>query len=167
MPPDPDEPVRFLADRMLGTLCRYLRFMGYDTVSANGLAPGSNREDTELLAIAEREERLLLTRDRELAARAGVAGVLVRSEDVSDQVRQLASLHLIRPVLKLTRCSRCNSVLVPATEAEVLGTGYAPKGRSGLVFFTCPSCNRLYWYGSHARHLEERVGEFSDLPHEG
>ncbi|HRR88201.1 MAG TPA: Mut7-C RNAse domain-containing protein, partial [Methanoculleus sp.] len=53
---------RFLTDRMLGTLTRYLRFMGYDTLSANGLSPGSTREDSLLLEIATCEDRVLLTR---------------------------------------------------------------------------------------------------------
>ncbi len=56
---------------MLGTLTRYLRFMGYDTMSANSLSPGgSTREDTLLLEIAAGgDDRFLLTRDRELARR--------------------------------------------------------------------------------------------------
>jgi|GEM_PF-4280056 len=59
---------------MLGTLTQYLRFMGYDTRSANELKPGNSREDTELLELAERGDRILLTRDAELARRGGGAG---------------------------------------------------------------------------------------------
>jgi uncharacterized protein with PIN domain len=43
------EQKRFLADRMLGTLTRYLRFMGYDTMSANSIArawPGRTRSSS-------------------------------------------------------------------------------------------------------------------------
>jgi len=54
-------PRRFLTDRMLGTLTRYLRFMGYDTMSANSLSPGNTREDTLLLDIASKDDRILLT----------------------------------------------------------------------------------------------------------
>lgn len=161
-----DPEVRFLTDRMLGPLCRYLRFMGYDTISANSLSPGNDREDTELLALGRRERRMLLTRDRELASRAGTGGVLIVSEDITDQVRQLVNLQLILPILKLTRCSLCNAPLVPAPEAQVLAADYVPSKRTGLVFFICPACNRLYWYGSHARRLQERIGKFSDLVHE-
>jgi len=167
MSPDPGEERRFLTDRMLGPLCRYLRFMGYDTMSANSRSPGNTREDTELLKISRKERRLLLTRDQELASRAGAGGVLVRSEDLDDQVRQLTGLRLIHPTLKLTRCSRCNAILAPATKEEVTRADYAPSVQAGLAFFTCPACNRLYWYGSHTRRLQERVGKFSDLPHEG
>ena len=47
----PDTESCFIADRMLGTLTRYLRFMGYDTTSANGIAEGNTKEDTLLLEI--------------------------------------------------------------------------------------------------------------------
>jgi len=164
---DPEGEIRFLTDRMLGPLCRYLRFMGYDTMSANSRSPGDTREDTELLKISRKEHCLLLTRDQELAARAGAGGVLVRSEDLDEQVRQLTGLGLIRPSLQLTRCSRCNAVLAPASKEDVTRADYAPCRKEGLAFFTCPACKRLYWYGSHARRLQERVGKFSDLPHKG
>ena len=72
---------------MLGTLTRYLRFMGYDTMSANSLTPGSTREDTLLLAIAARDGRLLLTRDRELARRGEAQAVYIASEEIMDRAR--------------------------------------------------------------------------------
>ncbi len=59
---------------MLGTLSRYFRFMGYDTVSASGMAEGNAKEDTLLLELASHENRILLTRDTELAARGKGAG---------------------------------------------------------------------------------------------
>jgi uncharacterized protein len=86
---------RFLADRMLGTLTRYLRFMGYDTISANGLSPGDSQEDTRLLDLAYRDHRILLTRDRELARRGGAQAVLVADGDVLTQIRQLSDRGLV------------------------------------------------------------------------
>ncbi len=73
---------------MLGTLTRYLRFMGYDTASANDLAPGNAKEDTLLLERARQGGRILLTKDAEPARRGGEIAVLVRGEDVMDQVQQ-------------------------------------------------------------------------------
>ena len=89
---------------MLGTLTRYLRFMGYDTVSANELEPGNAKEDTLLLGRAVREDRILLTRDAELARRGGGQAVFVRSEDVMEQIRQLVDNEFITPRLRLSRC---------------------------------------------------------------
>ncbi|MDI6720495.1 MAG: DUF5615 family PIN-like protein [Methanomicrobiales archaeon] len=150
-------PVKFLTDRMLGTLTRYLRFMGYDTRSANSLKEGNRTEDTLLLALAREEGRILLTRDRELARRGGDRAVLLDSADAIEQVRQLAALGLIRTRLSLTRCSLCNTVLRPATAAEVEGAPYAPRDRPDLEYFWCGRCRKLYWMGSHCDNLNRRL----------
>lgn len=156
---EPGEPPRFLADRMLGTLCRYLRFMGYDTASAATYREGNRKEDTLLLERALLEERILLTRDRELARRGGDRALLIRGEEVLDQVRELSDRGLIRTELKLTRCSLCNDVLRPATRAEVMRSPYAPQRIAGVVFSWCRRCRRLYWMGSHGINLANRIKE--------
>lgn len=150
---------RFLADRMLGTLCRYLRFMGYDTESASGYAEGNTREDTLLLKRAHAEGRILLTMDRELARRGGDCAVLVEEKEVMDQVRGLARTGLIVPGIRLTRCSLCNTLLRPARPDEIVRSGYAPKDTRGLAFSWCPRCRKLYWQGSHGKDLEKRIKE--------
>jgi len=156
-PESPAEP-KFLADRMLGTLTRYLRFMGYDTTSASGLLEGDRKEDTVLLGIARTERRLLLTRDAELARRGGDTALLIRSEDVMDQIQQLIDRHLIRKRIVMSRCSLCNEVLREASACEIERSGYAPRDWGNLSFYWCRNCNKLYWNGSHGKSLEERVG---------
>lgn len=152
-----DGRTRFVADRMLGTLCRYLRFMGYDTTSANSLSQGNSSEDTLLLRIAHDEGRLLLTRDRELANRAGTSGVLITSDDVIRQVTQLRDSAFIEPEVRMTRCSLCNTSLREASRDEIAEADYAPKDNSGFSFFYCPHCKKLYWDGSHGKHLADRI----------
>ncbi len=144
---------------MLGTLTRYLRFMGYDTMSANSLSRGNTREDTLLLEIATRDDRLLLTRDRELARRGGARAVCIASEDIMEQVRQIADLGLIEPGIRMTRCSICNARLRPATAREIRETRYAPGSTGGREFFWCPTCRKLYWMGSHGDNLKRRLKE--------
>ena len=96
MSPEPPAEQKFITDRMLGTLTRYLRFMGYDTTSANGLLEGDKKEDTVLLAIAREEHRLLLTKDAELARRGNASALLIRSDDVMEQVQQMIDQHLVK-----------------------------------------------------------------------
>jgi len=139
---------------MLGPLVRYLRFMGYDTLAATDLGPGGPREDSELLRIATAEGRVLLTRDRELAGRGGM---LVHGDDVLEQVAALARSGLVDPVLRLDRCSRCNTPLRPARTDEIAAATYLPADRTSLDIVCCDSCGRLYWAGSHADRLEERL----------
>lgn len=157
MPPQETPDPRFLTDRMLGTLCRYLRFMGYDTLSANSFRPGNHHEDTELLKAGAAQGRILLTRDRELAGRAGAAGILITSEDVLGQVRQLQQAGLIDGQVRMNRCSLCNAVLKEACECEIRSAAYAPNDWRGLRFFWCEQCRKLYWNGSHGRNLALRL----------
>lgn len=142
---------------MLGTLTRHLRLMGYDTLSANALTPGDPREDTVLLALAETDGRILLTRDAELAHRAGGRGVYIRSADVAEQERQLVDRDLIRQEFAFDRCSICNTPLRPARKKEILDAAYAPRQKTGLTFFWCPICHRLYWEGSHTERMRHQV----------
>ena len=143
---------------MLGTLTRYLRFMGYDTVSAKGLAEGNTKEDTLLLELALQENRFLLTRDTELAGRGKERAILITSDNAMEQVQQLIDQDLIVRRVMMTRCSLCNTVLRKATSGEIDGADYAPQNKNGLSFCWCKGCSRLYWNGSHGRHLSERIG---------
>jgi len=144
---------------MLGTLSRYLRFMGYDTVSANGFAEGNTKEDTRLLELGVQENRILLTKDTELALRGKELAVLVISDDVMEQVRQLIDRSLIVRRVMMTRCSLCNTLLREATTDEINDADYAPRDKTGLTFCWCEHCRKLYWNGSHGKHISERIGE--------
>jgi len=148
---------RFLTDRMLGSLCRYLRFMGYDTAGAGSIDAGSRQEDTVLLSLGRQEGRLLLTRDRELARRAGQDGILIEPEDVLEQVHQRREAGVIDGEVRMTRCSLCNTVLREACECEIRSADYAPKAWRGFAFFWCERCRKLYWNGSHGKNLADRV----------
>jgi uncharacterized protein len=157
MSPEPPGEQRFIADRMLGTLTRYLRFMGYDTTSANALQEGDKKEDSHLLEIAQKEHRILLTKDADLARRGNASALLIRSDDVMAQVQQMIDQHLVRRRLIMSRCSLCNTPLREATTCEIGQTEYAPKNWRDLSFFWCHHCQKLYWNGSHGKQLELRV----------
>src|SRR5207245_3589774 len=105
-------PVKLLCDHMLGSLARWLRFMGYDTAYPE---PGPDRALIERVRL---EGRILLTRDKELAGRVSGA-VQIRSDDLEEQIREVAKVLPLRLIDPLSRCSLCNELLVPASPAEV------------------------------------------------
>lgn len=158
MPGERNNDTRFIADRMLGTLTRYLRFMGYDTESANSLEEGNKKEDTLLLGMAREQHRILLTRDAELARRAQEQAIYLGSEDVMEQVQQLIDYRVIERRLTLSRCSLCNTKLREANTCEIERTDYAPRDWRNTRFYWCEQCHKLYWNGSHGRQLEDRIG---------
>src|SRR2546428_7734195 len=80
--------VRFLCDHMLGTLAKWLRFLGNDVAYAG---PGG---DNDVKSLVENEGSVLLTRDRELAGRVA-GGLCVTSDDLDlPLVQGLRALHL-------------------------------------------------------------------------
>ncbi len=144
----------FLCDEMLWGLGRWLRAAGYDTATAaQGLADG------ELLRRAGVEGRVLLTRDRALAARAGADVVVVAlgSEDLDAGARELrARLGIDWLRAPFTRCLVDNAALVPASNDA--RRDLPPKARTlGGAINICPDCGRLYWPGSHVRRMQARL----------
>lgn len=142
--------MKLLCDHMLGSLARWLRFMGYDTAYPEAVG------DRELLMFARAEERVLLTRDKELAARAPGA-IRIRSDVLEEQVREVAAGLALRLVDPLSRCSLCNTPLVAATPEEV--QDLVPPGvrAKHAEFWRCPGCGKTYWRGTHWDKMVERL----------
>lgn len=149
---DPALGVAFVLDGHLGTLARRLRLLGLDVLHS------ADSTDEDLAAIASRDHRILLTRDRALLLRRVVSrGHWVREEDPDRQVIEVL-LHFgplaLRP---FTRCLRCNADLreVPKSAIE---SSLPPVTRAHYDRFQeCSGCGRVYWQGAHWKRLVESV----------
>ncbi|WP_019178343.1 Mut7-C RNAse domain-containing protein [Methanomassiliicoccus luminyensis] len=137
------ERPRFLADEMLGSLARWLRIMGYDTGYAKG------RDDTAILREARAERRVLLTRDRQLAERAGDGGLLIESDELEEQLAQVTGRYGLKFDEPMTRCALCNGELVLVPRSEVAGKVPPRVLEANEEFLVCRSCGQVYWKGSH------------------
>ena len=149
-----DASLRLLADGMLGRLARWLRLLGYDAAYENDAA------DLQLARRARAESRVLLTRDRALAARRGLRTLLIESEKLEEQVRQVRQALGPPPEPALSRCSLCNVPLKPATREEVAGRIPVYVARTHSRFRVCPACGRVYWEGTHLERMREQVEGF-------
>lgn len=139
----------FLLDVMLGKLATYLRMCGYDTAYA--LDSGIENDDA-ILALAETENRTLLTRDAQLAAQASDA-LLLTERDIEDQLRELrdAGVDLTLPD-RPRRCSACNGC-VDRVDKQ------APPEHvpDDVESFRCRDCGQWFWRGSHWDDVRERL----------
>jgi hypothetical protein len=144
---------RFAVDTMLGTLAKWLRALGYDTLYV------PHADDGELLAIAEKEGRTILTRDRELASRAGDGGFLVPGGALDEQLVEVAKRFPERDSEPLSRCLECNGALSAATKDDALASRAVPEGVMERFdeFWRCPSCKKVYWKGSHYAAMQSKV----------
>jgi len=141
----PPGRARFVADAHLGGLARLLRMAGYDTLYGNAY------RDDEIERIAREEERILLTRDRELLKRRSVElGCYLHALDPAQQLRELfARLRLGPGMRPFTLCLHCNLPLRPVEKEEVLDRLPARVAETQTAFTTCDGCGRVYWKGSH------------------
>lgn len=146
----------FVADAMLGKLARWLRILGYDVVYKRGM------EDWQVLSIAEKEKRTIITRDLGLHRRAinrGIRSIYVEGQDVAELLAQVALVAGISLSVDFdrTRCPVCNGELRKVAKKEV--EGKVPEGVYELYndFWVCRKCGRIYWVGSHWKTIEEEL----------
>ncbi|RLC63369.1 MAG: hypothetical protein DRI79_08740 [Chloroflexi bacterium] len=150
-----DESLRLLADGMLGKLAKWLRLLGYDTAYDNAAS------DPELARRARAEGRILLTRDHELAARRGLRTLLIQSETLEEQLREVRDA--LGPPLHpaLSRCAVCNAVLEPVSPAEIADRVPPYVLRTQSEFRRCPGCGRVYWPGTHIQMMHDLIERFN------
>lgn len=142
---------RLLLDTMLGKLTTYLRMCGYD--AAYALDRGVEADD-EVLALAEAEDRRIITRDAVMAARAEDA-ILLTGREITEQLRQVKAAGLSLRLGEPTRCSNCNGRLEQvAPEEEVRDSAPDP---SEQTVWRCRDCGQLFWKGSHWDDVAARL----------
>ncbi|MHB9038033.1 MAG: DUF5615 family PIN-like protein [Armatimonadota bacterium] len=143
--------MKFLADAMLGKLAKWLRMLGYDTVYI------PDADDDDLVRIAIREDRILLTRDTLLCARRMVRNrcVFVDWGSTGEQVRQVMrelDLKLSHDSL-FTRCTVCNGEIVPIAKSEIADRVPPYVYKTQNEFGYCAHCDKIYWRGTHVDHV--------------
>jgi hypothetical protein len=147
---------KLLLDEMLKRTMKWLRIFGIDTEHAEG------RDDTQLLAIAEKENRVLVTKDAELLERCEKRKLkchFLKSGKLEDQLAELQdTLGLVFPFPQKTRCPACNADLVIVSGSDVLSFGIPSLVESSVLerhnkFWLCKKCNKAYWEGSHWRNI--------------
>lgn len=155
--PRPLREPRFVADAHLGRLAGYLRMLGFDTVYENALG------DPELVSVAVREHRILLTRDRDLLMhRAVTHGVYVRGRRPREQLDYvLDRLDLRRSFRPFTRCIRCNAPLETVDARDVAGQAPDDVVQRHDSFRRCTGCGQPYWPGSHYERMKTVVARLS------
>jgi len=133
---------RFIVDAMLGNMISWLRILGYDTLYWEG-------DDKKLIEVAMKEDRIILTMDRDLAliaARNGLEAFLIPNNEASRILAELSKRYGISLEFDPyeTRCPVCNHLL------EMVNA----ESREEWI---CPSCGKKYWKGSHWRNIMKTI----------
>ncbi len=147
--PAPLRESRFVVDVHLGTLARYLRLLGFDTVWRNDL------QDPEIIQYALRERRIILTRDLGILKDGRVThGYWLRSIDPQAQVEEVVrAFDLGTQLAPYSRCMECNGSVRSISRREAASRVPLQVFLVYQDFSRCESCGRVYWAGSHQRRL--------------
>jgi uncharacterized protein with PIN domain len=138
--------MRFILDGMLGSLSRWLRICGYDTLYKRDV------QDDNLIEEADRTCRILLTKDKELVSRARKKGIpSYYVGGLTDEERLAFLTDNLNVVLKPinSRCPICNNRLNKTD--KILIKDKVPKRtyKHQDEFWLCENCSKVYWKGSH------------------
>ena len=149
------DKMKFLCDQMLGTLAKWLRIYGFDTFYAN-----RDISDSELLDISKKENRILITRDKDLiitARRENIENIEVNTTDLDEQISIVLGNTKPDKNKVLSRCILCNAKVEDIKKQDVEGKVPEKVFKNKDKFWFCKNCNKIYWKGSHYEKMFEKI----------
>lgn len=153
---------KFFVDAMLGKLAKKLRVLGYDSVYS------SDKEDDEIINIAKNENRILITKDSQLAKKGIKKNVDVIEITGNDEIEQFLQINkkvnLGKCVVsgKYSRCSVCNGELESIDKIKAQEKIPPRVSEQTNEFWQCKKCQKIYWEGTHIQNLQKFVGMLND-----
>lgn len=143
---------------MLGKLTRWLRMLGQDVIYSVQFS------DSELLELAKKEKRVLLTKDFELYRRAidrDMDAIYIMGKMESDRLAEVAKRYDLKLTINSDKsyCAKCNSK-IRSTPKEKLSNEVEKNTFTYYdKFWKCPNCGQIYWQGAHWREIDKMLNE--------
>jgi uncharacterized protein with PIN domain len=121
-------------------------------------------DDKELIQKAEKEERVLLTRDLELYKQAVAKGAEAFLIENPNQAANLASLarrfkFKLEVNVETSRCPRCNGAIRVVLKTEIIDKIPPTTFSSYDEFWQCEKCGQIYWHGAHWNRIDKTLDE--------
>jgi uncharacterized protein with PIN domain/sulfur carrier protein ThiS len=157
--PAADEALAFIADAHLGGLGRFLRMLGFDT------AHDPRFGDRDIRQLAHEENRIVLTRDRDLLKCRDIArGYYVRAIKPEPQLQEVAARYrLAERARPFTRCLHCNLPLAPIEKQAIADRLPERVAELHQNFTHCAGCDRVYWPGSHYERMRAALEKWGQI----
>lgn len=151
------ESPTFIVDSMLGTLSKWLRIFGFDTLYFRSI------DDNELIKIAKQQNRILITRDSRLVKSKKISDyIFITSENIIEQIKEVLSfLSASRSLIlnPFSRCVKCNGILAEVDKKTIFNDVPEHIYRMYDSFFRCSSCGNVYWEGSHKDMIDKKIND--------
>lgn len=150
---------RFIADSMLGSLARWLRILGFDTLYFRDI------RDKDLIRIARGQQRIIITRDSVLSKNRKIEDlIIIRSNDLNGQLREFIGWVKGRGIKPrpLSFCPLCNGDVLPVDKNSVRDDVPEYIFLNIRSFYKCENCGHVYWDGSHKRGIDQMLAKLND-----
>ena len=142
-------PPAFVADCHLGKLAKYLRLMGFDTLYFPQI------DDNDLIALANEERRIILSRDRELCERNKAPCCFLQPIDTAAQLKEVVRTYRLKTLKSpFSRCIVCNTPLKKIDKNDVVDRLPSKVKIYFSDFEICTECDRIYWHGDHYKKMK-------------
>ncbi|MBI4299193.1 MAG: Mut7-C RNAse domain-containing protein [Chloroflexi bacterium] len=147
---------RFIVDLNIGRLGKWLRVIGYDALFVPDVG------DEELIRIALKEKRIILTKDsvlmqRRIITSGQVQAFLVTHDGYRDQLKEVVEGLSLSVNAGFSRCIECNTALEETTREVVQERVPLYVYQTQEEFMVCRKCNRIYWRGTHWRNMRQEL----------
>lgn len=130
--------------------------LGFDAVDAGNLPL------QKAIHLAVEEKRIWVRQsDKPLGLQYGIRYFQLQTLSEKDQLNELdSSLQLKRQKNPLTRCLKCNQLLMMTSKEEVKNK--IPPGifKTFENFQCCPGCGRVFWPGSHWQRMTDKLNSW-------
>lgn len=157
------EEIKFIVDINAGKLAHWLRVMGYDALLFMDL------DDSIMVKTALAQDRVILTRDREIFKRrlvssGKVKAMLLQNCNIIDQITSVVEAYNLdydhRP---FSLCLHCNTRLENRTRDQVQVKDKVPPHvfETHGAYMECSACHRIYWKGTHWEAMSQRLEAMS------
>ena len=150
--------MKFIADSMLGKLARWLRMLGHDVTYNIQL------NDNDLLELAKKENRVLLTKDLELYKRANgkdIDALYLEGKSESERLAEVAKryISILEIDMEKSHCPVCNTKLKATPKDQLSGEIEKNTFTYYDKFWKCPNCGQVYWQGAHWKQITNTLKE--------
>jgi uncharacterized protein with PIN domain len=141
---------------MLGKLTRWLRMLGHDVEYSSKL------DDNQLITVAKKERRILLTRDLELYQQATAKGIdsfYLEGKTEAEKLAQLTKRFNIKLEIDMatSRCTKCNTRVKPIPKDRIEDRIEKSTFSYYNDFWECPKCGQVYWQGAHWARIRKTL----------
>jgi uncharacterized protein with PIN domain len=123
--------------------------MGYDALFFEGSS------DSQLIATAIAQNRIILTRDTQIMRRRVVTNgqlrvIFIQSDEPEQQMRQVMdALNLDCQFQPFSICLECNQPLMERSPEQVKDLVPPYVFQTQTQYMECSTCHRIYWRGTH------------------